>query len=100
MKTNGDRIRTMTDEEMSNRLSKVICPNVSEECCHTSCKECWLSWLKAPVEDGEGNEKLLDDVGTEQLFRGEYCTDEEIELILEAIKERSVATGVSIYDCL
>lgn len=49
--TNGDKIRAMTDEEMANRLSKLICSNVSEECCHTSCKECWLSWLKAPVEE-------------------------------------------------
>lgn len=52
-KTNGDRIRAMTDEEMANGLSKVICPNVSEECCHTSCKECWLDWLRSPVEESE-----------------------------------------------
>ncbi len=51
--TNRDRIQAMTDEEMANELSKVICPNVSEECCHTNCKECWLDWLRSPVEESE-----------------------------------------------
>ena len=45
-------------------------------------------------------EKLPNDFIAEKLFCGEYYTDEEIELISKAIKERSVDTGVSIYDYL
>lgn len=45
-------------------------------------------------------EKLPVDFNAEKLFRGEYYTDEEIEQILKAIKERSADTGVSIYDYL
>lgn len=43
-------------------------------------------------------EKFPDDFSADKLFRGEYYTDEEIELISQAINERSVDTGVSIYD--
>lgn len=45
-------------------------------------------------------EKLPCDFSAEKLFCGGYYTDEEIELISKAIKERSVDTGVSIYDYL
>lgn len=53
-KTNGDRIRGMTDEELANLLSteaficerlKIICKNMPE------CMECMLAWLRSPVEE-------------------------------------------------
>ncbi len=68
MKTNGDRIRTMTDEELANsEFAPIICDMVPAEWCYMgrSCYECRLAWLRSPVEDGEGNEKLLDDFGAE-----------------------------------
>ena len=45
-------------------------------------------------------EKLPNDFSAEKLFHGEYYSDEEIELISKSIRERSVGTGVSIYDYL
>ena len=45
-------------------------------------------------------EKLSDNFIVQELFRGEYYTDEEIELISKAFRENSVETGISIYDYL
>lgn len=46
-KTNGDRIRQMTDEELAESLSgSVACSHVTS-CLDTSCYECTLKWLKA-----------------------------------------------------
>ena len=39
-KTNADRIRNMTDEELASFLGDLDF-------------KCWLEWLKAPVEDSE-----------------------------------------------
>ena len=105
MKTNGDRIRTMTDEELAERMSRIahcwFCPvKCGIFCIDEECKAKWLSWLRSPVEDGYGNEKLLDDFGAEKLFLGEHCTDEEIELISKILRENSVETGINIYDYL
>lgn len=57
-KTNGDRIRAMTDEELAEKISIisncVYCPircgifGALEEC-----KDMWLSWLRSPVEESE-----------------------------------------------
>ena len=57
-KTNADRIREMTDEELAEKISIiancVYCPircgifGALEEC-----KDMWLSWLRSPVEETE-----------------------------------------------
>ena len=41
-KTNGDKIRTMSDEELAQFLSAGELIAV--------CKECWLEWLRSPVD--------------------------------------------------
>ena len=50
VKTNGDRIRAMSDEELANQIE---CPydNVPELCYHSTCYDCVLKWLKQPVEE-------------------------------------------------
>lgn len=55
-KTNGDRIRAMTDEELADWLG-VYCngqtvQEVGKPCISGmgSCKECWLDWLKQEVQ--------------------------------------------------
>lgn len=54
-KTNGDKIRAMTDEELSCFIADVDCP---QETCKPGmyCEKCWLNWLRSPANDG-GNEK-------------------------------------------
>lgn len=51
--TNGDRIRAMTDEELSEFLSfgTRSCSGVdSDDCSRTDdCTECRLAWLKKPA---------------------------------------------------
>lgn len=57
--TNGDRIRSMTDEELAAMASRMItclwCP--VNDCCGCEPDECtkaWLAWLRAPAEsEGE-----------------------------------------------
>lgn len=60
IKTNGDRIREMTDEELAEKVSVmtfcVACPvtgcdaNIGLD----QCKDTWLAWLRAPAEsEGE-----------------------------------------------
>ncbi len=54
--TNADKIRAMTDEELSRILSKKYCPFYfgGDTGCHTKnggCFECWLNWLKQEVQD-------------------------------------------------
>lgn len=48
--TNGDRIRSMTDEE----LAMIICcqdHKQGDECFDASCYDCTLDWLKQEVDD-------------------------------------------------
>lgn len=57
-KTNADRIRSMTDEELAELLSTgtFICDKLDDNHCEYTpdCKECRLSWLRAPAErEGE-----------------------------------------------
>ena len=55
-KTNSDRIRAMTDEELAKLLSTgtFICEGRKDICENMpGCEECRLAWLKAPVEDSE-----------------------------------------------
>ncbi len=49
--TNADRIRQMTDEELAEWLEyrDDNCPRAG--CYKGGCHECWLDWLKSPVEE-------------------------------------------------
>lgn len=56
-KTNADRIRAMTDEELATVLSTggYVCDKIPEMFCDgAGCYHCCLSWLRSPVEsEGE-----------------------------------------------
>lgn len=52
-KTNSDRIRTMTDEELAIFLGDVDCCNPNHCEPGMYCGRCWLEWLRSPVEDSE-----------------------------------------------
>lgn len=52
--TNGDRIRSMTDEELAVQLEAFICDNV--KLCRAediSCTECALNWLKQEAKEND-----------------------------------------------
>lgn len=50
-KTNSDRIRAMTDEELAKILNGGCPPGAK---CYGRCGTCWLEWLRSPVEsEGE-----------------------------------------------
>lgn len=48
-KTNSDRIRSMTDEELAKILDSG-CPSGRAKC-NGRCGTCWLDWLRSPVEE-------------------------------------------------
>lgn len=53
--TNGDVIRTMTDEEIAKRFCEGDCPQErkSTVCAYmdeNACEKCWLNWLKEEAE--------------------------------------------------
>lgn len=66
-KTNADRIRAMTDEELAEFFAQQeyrkpvfdgwlpLCNHVmGPRTCHENgCEKCWLDWLKQVVKDGE-----------------------------------------------
>jgi len=48
IKTNADRIRSMTDEELTKFFIDLMqgnCPRPTSEC-FGECEACWLEWLK------------------------------------------------------
>lgn len=51
--TNADKIRSMTDKELANRIvchvSCSCCP-LEQEDCKKHCYEIWLEWLKQECE--------------------------------------------------
>ena len=53
-KTNADRIRSMTDEELAT-LYNEFCDMVPSCCCsdmyYGNCKACFLDWLKQPYKE-------------------------------------------------
>ena len=56
-KTNADRIRSMSDEELADwniELSGCgkLCPALKAGCAYTdqNCKDAWLEWLKQEIE--------------------------------------------------
>ena len=53
-KTNADRFRAMTDEELAGWLAtNDTCPSTEQERkCDNRCGECWLEWLKKEADDG------------------------------------------------
>ena len=58
-KSNADRIRAMTDEELADWLG-VYCngqtaQEIGKPCVSGmgSCEECWLDWLREEAKDGE-----------------------------------------------
>lgn len=55
-KTNADRIRAMTDEELAKLLNSgtFICARLKDVCEDMpGCEECLLAWLRSPVEESE-----------------------------------------------
>lgn len=49
--TNADRIRAMTDEELTQWFTPRGCPTDSHrKCIEWSCKDCWNYWLQQPAE--------------------------------------------------
>lgn len=58
-KTNADRIRDMTDEELAAYLVQTIlqqCPCPTKDC-EARCNDCILKWLQQPAEeDSDGNQ--------------------------------------------
>lgn len=50
--TNADRIRAMTDEELTNWITYLRCPHYEDDdypC--DDCEACWLEWLKQECEE-------------------------------------------------
>ena len=54
--TNGDKIRSMTDEELAQHLSSYICDNRESGDCRRfrNCEECKLSWIRQEVGEDAG----------------------------------------------
>ena len=51
-KTNADRIRAMTDEELSDFLGRQrYYPVWCDDNCQTTCRDCCLKWLKEEVKE-------------------------------------------------
>ena len=53
--TNGDRIRSMSDEELAEWIAKKLtCPSYEYPCSelatHKKCCQCWINWLKQEVD--------------------------------------------------
>ena len=55
-KTNADRIRAMTDEELAKWITdhaECPCPECVGKCTPGPCEDVWLGWLKEAASDGE-----------------------------------------------
>ena len=55
-KTNADKIRAMSDEELADLIDREFgcCPPTGDcEKMSNDCKACWLDWLKQSAEEGE-----------------------------------------------
>lgn len=59
IKTNGDRIRAMTDEELAEAASgMIVCVWCPVPGCDSildldECRDAWLAWLRSPAEESE-----------------------------------------------
>ena len=56
IKTNADRIRAMTDEELAEFI-RIVCFGVEGMVCQKrpNCEACWLDWLQSPADGGDGD---------------------------------------------
>ena len=58
-KSNGDRIRQMTDEELAKILCfaecEILCPAINNEHCNGDCCGHFLRWLKQEVSEDADN---------------------------------------------
>ena len=52
-RTNADRIRAMSDEELAALTKYTRCPDPHLPCWESTCYECRLNWLRQPVKDGD-----------------------------------------------
>lgn len=56
--TNYDRLISKTPEELAAYMGDVQtwggCPNHGARNCKENCADCWLDWLKSPVEVDNG----------------------------------------------
>lgn len=52
-KTNADRIRNMSDEELARVIGED--PHCEKTECEDNCYECTLKWLQAEVKEGESD---------------------------------------------
>ena len=53
-KTNADRIRSMTDEELAEKFFLFPCVHVLDDkviCKDDGCKKCWMRWLREEVKE-------------------------------------------------
>lgn len=50
VRTNADRIRAMSDEELARQFG-AQCPKKVKRVCDKRCHLCWLEWLQQPVEE-------------------------------------------------
>lgn len=53
-KTNADRIRAMSDEELADflyELANFDCPENGARPCVEKCGDCWLTWLREDVKE-------------------------------------------------
>ena len=51
--TNGDSVRSMSDEKLATKLYLFTCVHVFDskvKCEDNGCKKCWLDWLKERAE--------------------------------------------------
>lgn len=53
VRTNGNRIRKMTDEELAESLSGSVPCRYITSCLDTSCYECTLKWIKQEVHEND-----------------------------------------------
>lgn len=53
-RTNGDRIRAMSDEELAEKFFLFPCVHVLDDkviCKDDGCKKCWMRWLREEVKE-------------------------------------------------
>ena len=48
--TNGDKLRSMSDEELASHFAHYICQHVSA-CPGENCEQCRMTWLKQEAKD-------------------------------------------------
>lgn len=55
IRTNGDRIRAMSDEELAKHFSGMIC-DINEGVEYHENPNRWLEWLKQPAEEAKSDD--------------------------------------------